>query len=335
MQFGQLKRREFIAALGAAVAARPLAARAQQPTGTRRLGVLLNLSENDVEAQRLVKAFRERLAQLGWADGRNLRIDYRWAGGDIGRIRTFAKELVERSPDILVGYATPSVAALQQETRSIPLIFLSATDPVGQGLVASLAHPGGNITGFAVFEFSLGTKWMGALKQIAPTLKRVTTIFNPKTAPYYSLYLDAIEKAASSFAVESIVVEVHEDADIERAISTLSREPDSGLIAMPDSFNMVHRRTIIALVDRYHLPAMYYFPFFARDGGLISYGPDEADMFRQAAGYVDRILKGAKAGDLPVQQPTKFELVINLKTAKALGLDVPPTLLATADEVIE
>src|SRR5262245_17077232 len=232
-------------------------------------------------------------------------------------------------------YATPSVVALQQETRSIPIVFLSVTDPVGQGLVASLAHPGGNITGFAVFELSLGTKWMGALKQIAPSLKRVTTIFNPKTAPYYSLYLDAIEKAASSFAVEPIVVEVYDDADIERAISTLSRNPDGGLIAMPDSFNMVHRRTIIALVDRYRLPAMYYFPFFARDGGLISYGPDEADMFRQAAGYVDRILKGAKASDLPVQQPTKYELVINLKTAKALGLTIPEPFLQTADEVIE
>src|SRR5215813_13102764 len=234
-----------------------LTGRAQQPIGIRRVGVLMNLSEKDLEAQRRVTAFREVLAQLGWADGSNLRIDYRWAGGDVGRIRAFAKQLVELSPDIIVGYATPSVVALQQETRSIPIVFLSVTDPVGQGLVANLAHPGGNITGFAVFEFSLGTKWIGTLKQIAPSLKRVTTIFNPKTAPYYSLYLDAIEKAASSFAVEPIVVEVFDDADIERAISTLSREPDSGLIAMPDSFNMVHRRTIIALVERYRLPAMY------------------------------------------------------------------------------
>src|SRR5262245_35394268 len=237
-------RRELLAALGGAAAAWPLTARAQQPTRIRRLGVLLNLSENDVEAQRLVKAFGEGLAQLGWADGRNLRIDYRWAGGDVGRIRTFAKQLVELSPDIMVGYATPSVLALQQETRSIPIVFLSVTDPVGQGLVASLAHPGGNITGFAVFELSLGTKWMGALKQIAPSLKRVTTIFNPKTAPYYSLYLDAIEKAASSFAVEPIVVEVYDDADIERAISTLSRNPDGGLIAMPDSFNRSEERRV-------------------------------------------------------------------------------------------
>ena len=329
-----MRRRNFLALAGGA-ATWPLAVRAQQATGMRRLGLLLNLSESDVEAQRLVKSFREGLAQLGWADGRNLRIDYRWTDGDVGRIKTFAKELVDLLPDIVVGYATPSVAALQQETRSIPIVFLSVTDPVGQGLVTSLANPGGNITGFAVFEFSLGAKWMDALKQIAPRLKRVTTIFNPKTAPYYSLYLDAIEKAASSIAVEPIVVEVHDDVEIERAISTVSREPDSGLIAMSDSFNMVHRRTIIALVDRYRLPAMYYFPFFARDGGLISYGPDEADMFRQAAGYVDRILKGAKASDLPVQQPTKYELVINLKTAKALGLTIPEPFLQTADEVIE
>jgi ABC-type uncharacterized transport system substrate-binding protein len=329
-----MRRREFVIGLGGAMAW-PLAARAQQPTAIRHVGVLLNLSESDVEAQRLVKAFREGLARLGWVDGHNLRIDYRWAGGDVGRIRTFAKELVELSPDILLGYATPSVAALQQETRSIPIVFLSVTDPVGQGLVASLAHPGGNITGFAVFELSLGTKWMGALKQIAPNLKRVTTIFNSKTAPYYSLYLNAIEKAASSFAVELRVVEVHDDADIERTISALSHEPDSGLIVMPDSFNMVHRRTIITQVDRHRLPAVYYFPFFARDGGLISYGPDEADMFRQAASYVDRILKGTKAGDLPVQQPTKYELVINLKTAKALGFTIPEPFLQTADEVIE
>jgi len=215
-----IERRKFLATLGGAAVAWPLAARAQQPTGIRRLGMLLNLFENDAEAERLIKAFRDRLAQLGWTDGRSLRIDYRWAGGDVGRIRTFAKELVELSPDVMVGYATPSVAALQQETRSVPIVFLSVTDPVGQGLIASLAHPGGNITGFAVFELSLGTKWMGALKQIAPGLKRVTTIFNPKTAPYYSLYLDAIDKAASSFAVEPIVVEVHDDADTERAISS-------------------------------------------------------------------------------------------------------------------
>ena len=249
--------------------------------------------------------------------------------------KAFASELVELSPDILVCYGTPTVVALQQETRSIPIVFLSVTDPIGQGLVASLAHPGGNITGFAVFETSLGTKWMEALKQISPSLRRVTTIFNPKTAPYYSLYLRTIEKAASSFAVEPIAVELNDDGEIERAISTLAGEPDGGLIVMPDTFNMVHRRTIIALADRYRQPAIYYFPVFATDGGLISYGPDEIDMFRRAAGYVDRILKGAKTSGLPIQQPTSFRLVINLKTAKAIGVEIPTSLLARADEVIE
>ena len=225
--------------------------------------------------------------------------------------------------------------ALKHETDSIPIVFLSVTDPIGQGLVANLAHPGGNITGFAVFEFSLGTKWMEALKQIAPNLKRVTTIFNPNTAPYYPLYLSAIEKAASALAVEPIVVEIHDDAEIEGAMNALAREPDSGLIVMPDSFNMAHRQTIIAFADRHRLPAIYYFPLFATDGGLISYGPDEIDMFRRTAGYVDRILKGAKAGDLPVQQPTSFRLVINLKSAKTIGIQIPVSLLARADEVIE
>jgi putative ABC transport system substrate-binding protein len=274
------------------------------------------------------------LAQLGWADGRNLRIDYRWARGDIGRIRTFAKELVELSPDIIVGYGTPVVVALQQETRSIPILFLSVTDPLGQGLVASLAHPGGNITGFSVFEISMATKWIEALKQLAPGLKRVVTIYNPKTAPYFPLYVRAIEQAAPSFAVEPIGLEVHDDAEIERAISAVAHEAGGGLIVMPDTFNMVHRRTTIGLAARHRLPAIYPLPFFARDGGLIAYGPDEIDMFRRAAGYVDRMLKGAKVSDLPVQQPTAFHLVINLKTAKALGIDVPPTLLARADEVI-
>jgi putative tryptophan/tyrosine transport system substrate-binding protein len=214
-------------------------------------------------------------------------------------------------------------------------VFLSVTDPVGQGLVASLNRPGGNTTGFAVFEFSMGTKWVETLKQIAPSLKRVTTMFNPMTAPYYPLYLDAIEKAASSSAVEPIVTEVYNSSDIERAISTMAREPDGGLVVLPDTFNMVHRRTIIALADRHRLPAMYCLPFFARDGGLIAYGPDEIDMFRRAAGYIDRILKGEKPADLPVQAPVKYELVINLKTASALSLTIPEPLLATADEVIQ
>ena len=330
-----MNRRKLITLLGGAMAAWPLSARAQQAARIRRIGLLMNLSENDLEAQRLLPAFREGLAQLGWADGRNLRIDYRWASGDIGRIRTFAKELVEGSPDIIVGYGTPVVVALQQETRSIPILFLSVTDPLGQGLVASLAHPGGNITGFSIFEISMATKWIEALKQLAPALKRVVTIYNPKTAPYFPLFVRAIEQAAPSFAVEPIGLEIHHDSEIERAIRVVAHEAGGGLIVMPDTFNMVHRRTTIGLAARHRLPAIYPLPFFARDGGLIAYGPDEIDMFRRAAGYVDRMLKGAKVSDLPVQQPTAFHLVINLKTAKALGVEIPPSLLARADEVIE
>jgi len=330
-----MRRREFITLLGGAAVAWPLGARAQQPDRVRRIGLLMNLSENDLEAQRLLTTLREGLAQLGWADGRNLRTDYRWARGDIGRIRTFANELVELSPDIIVGYGAPVVVALQQETRSIPILFLSVTDPLGQGLVASLAHPGGNITGFSVFEISMATKWIEALKQLAPGLKRVVTIYNPKTAPYFPLFVRAIEQAAPSFAVEPIGLEVHDDAEIERAISAVAHEAGGGLIVMPDTFNMVHRRTTIGLAARHRLPAIYPLPFFARDGGLIAYGPDEIDMFRRIAGYVDRILKGAKASDLPVQLPTKYDLVINLKTAQALGLTIPEPFLQTADEVIE
>jgi putative ABC transport system substrate-binding protein len=330
-----MRRREFITLLSGAAATWPLAARAQQPERMRHVSVLMNLSENDPEALRLLTAFKEGLAQLGWADGRNLRIDYRWAGGDIGRIRTLAKELVELSPDIIVGYGTPVIVALQQETRSIPILFLSITDPVGQGLVASLARPGGNVTGFSIFEISMGTKWIEALKQMAPGLKRVVTLYNPATAPYFPLYVRAIEQAAPSFAVETIGLEIHHDAEIERAISAVAHEASGGLIVMPDTFNMVHRRTTIGLAARHRLPAIYPLPFFARDGGLIAYGPDEVHMFRRIAGYVDRILKGAKASEMPVQQPTAFHLVINLKTAKTLGLDVPPSLLARADEVIE
>jgi putative tryptophan/tyrosine transport system substrate-binding protein len=330
-----MRRRDFIKLIAGSVVGWPLATRAQQAERMRRIGVLMMVAENDPDARSGVEVFRQGLHELGWSEGHNLQIDYRWGGGDLGRIKVFAKELVDLSPDVIVGHSTPSLVALRHETHSIPIVFLSVTDPVGQGFVASLAHPGGNITGFQVFEFSLGTKWMDTLKQIAPSLRRVATIFNPETAPYYPLYLRTIEKAASSLAVELIAVEVHDDAEIERAISTLAREPGGGLIVFPDIFNAVHRRTIIALVERYSLPAIYWSRYFATDGGLVSYGPDEIDMFRRTAGYVDRIIKGEKPADLPVQQPSKFELVINLKTAKMLGLNVPLLLQASADEVIE
>jgi putative tryptophan/tyrosine transport system substrate-binding protein len=330
-----MRRRDFIKVIAGSLVGWSLATRAEQAERMRRIGVLMTPAENDPDARSGIEVFRQGLHELGWSEGRNLQIDYRWGGGDFGRIKVFAKELIDLSPDVLVGHSTPSVVALRQKTHSIPIVFLTVTDPVGQGFVASLAHPGGNITGFSVFEFSLGTKWMETLKQITPSIRRVATFFNPETAPYYPLYLRTIEKAASSFAVELISVEVHDDVEIERAISALAREPDGALIVFPDTFNAVHRRTIIALVDQYRLPAIYYFRYFAAEGGLVSYGPDEIDLFRGTATYVDRILKGEKPGDLPVQQPTKFQLVINLKTAKTLGLTVPLPLQASADEVIE
>jgi putative tryptophan/tyrosine transport system substrate-binding protein len=330
-----LGRRQFISALGGVSLAWPLAARAQQGERMRRIGMLMTPAENDPAVRSGIAAFRQGPHELGWSEGRNLQIDYRWGGGDLDRIKAFAKELIELSPDVIVAHSTPPVVALHRGTSSIPIVFLTVTDPLSQGLVASLAHPGGNITGFSTFEFSTGTKWVETLKAISPSLRRVATIFNPEIAPYYPLYLRSIEKAASEFAVEPIVNEVHDDAEIERAISTQAREPGGGLIVMPDTFNVVHRQTIITLAARYSLPTIYYLRYFATDGGLISYGPDEIDLFRRTASYVDRILKGEKPGDLPVEQPTKFQLVINLKTAKALGLTVPLPLLATADELIE
>jgi putative tryptophan/tyrosine transport system substrate-binding protein len=242
---------------------------------------------------------------------------------------------VELQPDVLVGHSTPSAKGLLKQTRTIPMVFLTVTDPMGQGLVSSLSHPGENITGFSVFEFSLGTKWLETLKQIAPTVKRVTAIFNPETAPYYGLYLQSINAGTPSLGIKSIAAQVHSKADIENVIRKVGSEPDNGLFVLPDSHNVVHRRLIIELAAQCRLPAVYYFRYFASDGGLISYGPDEMELFRRTASYVNQILRGTSPSDLPVQQPTKFELVINLKTAKALGIVVPQSLIVAADEVIE
>jgi ABC-type uncharacterized transport system substrate-binding protein len=330
-----VKRREFITALGGA-AAWPLAAQAQQQSQRiRRVGVLMAVAESDADVRAGVAMFQQSLQELGWSDGRNIRIDYRWGDADVDRIQALAKELVGLQPDVLVAHSTPSAKGLLQATRSIPIVFLTVTDPLGQGLVASLSRPGANITGFSVFEFSLGTKWVEVLKQIAPGTRRVTAMFNPETAPYYGMYLRSIEAATSSIGVELIAVELHSETDISNVIRKLGSEPDGGLFVLPDSHNVVHRKRIIGLAAQYRLPAIYYFRYFASDGGLISYGPDEMDLFVRTASYVDRILKGASPSDLPVQQPTKFELVINLKTAKALGLSVPDRLLALADAVIE
>jgi putative tryptophan/tyrosine transport system substrate-binding protein len=328
-------RRDFITLLGGAAAAWPLAARAQQSQRIRRVGVLMAVAESDADVRSGVAIFQQSLQELGWTGGRNLRIDYRWGDADAARIQALAKELVALQPDVLVAHSTPSAKGLLQATHSIPIVFLTVTDPLGQGLVASLSHPGGNITGFSVFEFSLGTKWVEVLKQIAPGTRRVSAIFNPETAPYYGMYLRSIEAATSAIGVELIAVQVHSEDDISNIIRKVGSEPNGGLFVLPDSHNVVHRKLIIELVAEYRLPAIYYFRYFASDGGLIAYGPDEMDLFVRTASYVDRILKGGSPSDLPVQQPTKFELVINLKTAKALGLNVPDRLLALADEVIE
>jgi putative ABC transport system substrate-binding protein len=300
----------------------------------RRIGVLNGQEENDPLAKTYVPAFTQALADLGWTDGRNLRMDLRWYGGDPNRIRALAQELVGLKPDIIVTNATPATVAVQQETRTIPIVFVNVGDPVVSGIVAALNQPGGNITGFALNETPLGGKWLELLLEIAPGLKRVAIMFNPDTAPV-SVYMPSFETAARSLKVVPIAAPVHDDVEIETAIIGLGREPLSGLVVMGDVFTNVHRVPIILAAARNNVPAVYPLSNFARDGGLLSYGTDEVDTWRRAATYVDRILRGAKPSELPVQYSSKFELVINLKTAKALGLQIPNSVLAIADEVIE
>jgi putative ABC transport system substrate-binding protein len=330
-----IRRREFVVALGGAAAAWPLAAQAQRPDQVRRLGVLMAVAESDADVQKGIAILRQTLKELGWSEGHNLRIDYRWSGGDAAIIQTLAKELLDLQPDVLIGHSTPSAKALLKQTTVIPIVFLTVTDPLGQGLVRSLSNPGGNITGFSVFEFSLGGKWLELLKQIAPGVRRVFAIYNPETAPYYGLYLQSISAALPALAVESVAAPVHNVTDIENVIRKVANQADNGLFVLPDSHNVVHRKRIIELAAKFRLPTIYYFRYFASDGGLLSYGPDELDLFKRSAGYVDRILRGTDPSDLPVQQPTKFELVINLRTAKEMGIEIPAALLASADEVIE
>jgi ABC-type uncharacterized transport system substrate-binding protein len=329
-----IRRRGFIGLLGGA-AAWPLAARAQQGERVRRIGVLIGFAENDPEAQAFVAAFREGLQRLGWMEGRNVRIDTRWAALDAEATQRFAKELVALQPDLILSQTTPTTAALLQQTRTIPIVFANISDPVGSGFVASLPQPGRNATGFINLEGSMGGKWLELLKEIAPRVGRVAFVFNPATATYAEYYLNPFKAAAASYAVEANAAPVHDTSGIETVISTQAREPNGGLIVMPDSFISFHRAEFTLLAARYRLPAVYPHRLFAEIGGLLAYGTDRPDLFRRAATYADRILKGAKPADLPVQLPTKFQLVINLKTAKALGLEVPPTLLFRADEVIE
>ncbi|MBV8139470.1 MAG: ABC transporter substrate-binding protein, partial [Deltaproteobacteria bacterium] len=330
-----MKRREFITLLGGA-AAWPFTARAQQVASVRRIGVLMSYSENDAEAKAYLSGFTQGLQELGWTDGRNARIDVRWAAGSGDRMRVFAKELVDLQPHVILSNTTPVTAALQRATQTIPIVFVVVSDPVGDGFVASLAHPGRNLTGFIYTEAEMGGKWLELLKEIAPGIKRAAIMFNPDTAPGQgSYYLPSFEAAARSLQVEPITAPVHSEVEIEAGIVSLGREPGGGLIAMGDSFMWGRRSSAILAAARNNVPAIYPGAVCARDGGLLSYSPDIGDIFRRATPYVDRILRGANPASLPVQNPVKFELVINLKTAKALGLDVPFQFQQRADEVIE
>ena len=333
MQFGQLKRREFIAVVGGA-AAWPIAAQAQQPAGMRRIGVLLYLNEQDVESKTYLAAFVKQLSELGWRAGGNLQIDYRWTGGNVARLRQYAAELVALAPDVILAAGGSHVGPLQQLTRTIPIVFVQVADPVGFGFVESLAHPGGNATGFSNFEFDISGKWLELLREIAPHTVRTAVLRDPSN-PTGTAQFGAIQALGRALGIEATPVGLRDAAEIERGIGEFAARSNGGLVITPNALAIVHRALIIALAERYRLPAVYPFRFFVSDGGLISYGPDAVDQYRRAAGYVDRILKGEKPADLPIEQSTKVALVINLKTAKALGLDVPPTLLARADELIE
>jgi putative ABC transport system substrate-binding protein len=328
-----VKRRTFIAGLGC-VAAWPVVAHAQQADRVRRIGVLVPFDENEPVVRPRLSAFTQALADLGWTAGRNVQIDLRWAGGDSDRIRALAQELVGLQPDIIFTNAAPATAAVQRDTRTIPIVFANVGDPVTSSIVARLDRPSGNTTGFANYEASMGGKWLEVLSEIAPGLKRAAIMFNPDTA-LVSTYMPSLETAARSLKVVPITAPVHSDVDIEATITVLGRELGSGLVVMPGVFVTAHRAPIILAAARNNVPAVYSQSDFARDGGLLSYGTDQVDTWRRAASYIDRILRGAKPGDLPVQFPTKFEMVVNLKTAKALGLTAPQSILLRADEVIE
>jgi putative tryptophan/tyrosine transport system substrate-binding protein len=327
-----MRRREFISLLGGAVAGWPLAARAQQGERVRRVGVLMNLAVGDPEGEARSAAFLQTLQQLGWSDGRNVRIDYRWAAGDAGRFHRYAEELLALVPDVILASATPSVQALQQATRTVPIVFAIVADPVGAGFVDSLARPGGNVTGFTPFEYGISGKWLELIKELAPRVTRVAVL---RDLTIGLAQLGAIQSVAPSLGIELRPVNVRDADEIERSIAAFARGSNGALVVTASTSAIIHRELITTLAARNKLPAVYYTRYWVAGGGLMSYGPDFRDQFRRAAGYVDRILRGEKPADLPVQAPTKYDLVINLKTAKALGLEVPPTLLARADEVIE
>ena len=332
MQSDPLRRRQFIAGIGA-LASWPMIARAQQ---LRRIGVLMSWDESDPVIKTFLSSFMRGLAESGWTDGGNVRMEVRWAGGNVDRLRMFAKELVDLQPDAILATSTPSTAALQQVTRTIPIVFAGISDPVGAGFVVSLPRPGGNITGFINMEGAFGGKWLEVLKEIAPDIKRAAIMFNPDTAPAGgSYYLPSFDAAARKLKLEPIAARVRSDAEIETVMTSLGRELGGGLVVMPDAFMETHRGQIILFAARNNVPAIYSLSVFARDGGLLSYGADRVDIFRRSASYIDRILRGAKPAELPVQLSTKFEMTINLKTAKSLGIDVPLFFQQRADEVIE
>jgi putative ABC transport system substrate-binding protein len=329
-----MRRRDFITLLGMAALARPLKARAQQGGGMRRIGVLFGLTESDPETRDRMEALREGLEKLGWTPGRNIEMDYRFGGGDGERLRAHAAELVRRKPDVLMASATTALAALRQATSELPIVFAQVTDPVGAGIVASLARPGGNITGFTQHEYSLGVKWLELLKELAPRVKRVAVIYDADN-PAAAGYLATITSSAATFQAQLTSFAVRDTAEIERAIGATAADAAAGIIVLPGSAPSARRDRIIALAAQHRLPAVFAFRYWVVSGGLASYGIDNIDLYRRAATYIDRILKGEKAAELPVQHATKFHLAINLKTAKALGLDPPITLLARTDEVIE
>jgi putative ABC transport system substrate-binding protein len=334
MQFDQLKRREFIGLLGCAAVAYPVVARAQQPGTLRRVGALIAVAEGDSEGKRWVAAFQQGLEKRGWSEARTLHIDYRFAPAG-AQAQMLAKELVTLQPDVIFAIPTPAVAALQRETHEIPIVFAALADPVGSGFIASLPRPGGNITGVMQYEPTVAGKWLAMLKEIAPSLTRVAFVINPQTAPFYNYYLRAAEPMSQTLRVELVPTFVENAVEIERSIELFARVPSGGLLVPPDVTTFAHRDPIIALAARHSLPAVYAFRSIVEAGGLISYGIDVADMCRQAGFYVDRILRGDSPANLPVQAGTKFETALNLTTAKALGLTVPPALLVAADEVIE
>ena len=330
-----MRRREFITLFAGTAAVWPLAVRAQSTGRARIVGVLIDYAESDPVSESLIAVFRDELTKLGWKEDSNLRIEVRWSAGSAEKVRTFAKELVNLRPDAILGRGTPETIALARETRTIPIVFAAASDPIGNGFAASLTHPGGNISGFTNVEATVGGKWVELLKEIAPRTSHVALLFNPATAPPVQFYMPSIQAAAASFAIQASTAPIHTTNEIEGVITTLARDPGGGLIMMPDTFNVTNRDLIIAMAARYGVPAVSNNPIFAQSGCLITYGVDFTELVRQSAGYIARILKGESPADLPVQNPTKFSLAVNLKTAKALGLTVPSSLLGRAEEIIE